>query len=40
MDHTAAFYLLDGKGESRVLANNTLGADALAHDIQALLKAQ
>ncbi|MBO9354258.1 redoxin domain-containing protein [Bordetella petrii] len=37
MDHTAAFYLLDGKGESRVLANNTIGADALAHDIKALL---
>jgi protein SCO1/2 len=38
MDHTAAFYLLDGKGESRVLANNNIGVDALAHDIQALLK--
>ncbi|CAB3721508.1 SCO family protein [Achromobacter kerstersii] len=38
MDHTAAFYLLDGKGESRVLANNNLGVDALTHDIQALLK--
>ena len=38
MDHTAAFYLLDGKGESRVLANNTLGADALAQDIRTLLK--
>ena len=25
MDHTAAFYLLDGKGESRVLANNNIG---------------
>lgn len=37
MDHTAAFYLLDGKGESRVLANNTIGAEALAHDIKALL---
>lgn len=37
MDHTAAFYLFDGHGESRVLANNTLGADALAHDIKALL---
>lgn len=38
MDHTAAFYLLDGKGESRVLANNNIGVDALVHDIQALLK--
>ena len=37
MDHTAAFYLLDGKGESRVLANNNIGVDALVHDIQALL---
>ena len=39
MDHTAAFYLLDGKGESRVLANNNIGVDALVHDIQALLRA-
>lgn len=37
MDHTAAFYLIDGKGESRVLANNTIGVDALVHDIKALL---
>ncbi|OZI77178.1 SCO family protein [Bordetella genomosp. 12] len=37
MDHTAAFYLIDGKGESRVLANNTLGAQALANDIKLLL---
>lgn len=37
MDHTAAFYLLDGKGEARVLANNNIGADNLAHDIKALL---
>ena len=37
MDHTAAFYLFDGKGESRVLATNTAGAEALAHDIKALL---
>lgn len=37
MDHTAAFYLIDGKGESRVLANNTLGVDALTQDIKALL---
>lgn len=38
MDHTAAFYLFDGKGEARVLANNNIGADALAHDIKALLQ--
>ncbi|WP_144629770.1 SCO family protein [Bordetella genomosp. 13] len=37
MDHTAAFYLMDGKGEARVLANNNVGADALVHDIKALL---
>ena len=37
MDHTAAFYLFDGKGESRVLANNTIGVDALVQDIKALL---
>lgn len=38
MDHTAAFYLLDGKGQSRVLANNNIGVDALAHDIRVLLE--
>ncbi len=37
MDHTAAFYLIDGKGESRVLTNNTLGAQALANDIKLLV---
>lgn len=37
MDHSAPFYLLDGKGEARVLAGNTIGADALVHDIRALL---
>jgi len=37
MDHTAAFYLLDKQGEARVLANNTAGVDALAHDIRQLL---
>ncbi|SAI66320.1 electron transport protein [Bordetella ansorpii] len=36
MDHTAAFYLIDGKGDARVLANNNIGAEALAHDIKAL----
>ncbi|WP_313623920.1 SCO family protein [Achromobacter sp.] len=38
MDHTAAFYLMDGKGESRVLVNNNVGADGLTQDIKALLK--
>lgn len=37
MDHTAAFYLFDGEGESRVLANSTIGVDAMVHDIKALL---
>lgn len=38
MDHTAAFYLLDTKGEARVLASNTAGVDVLVHDIKALLE--
>ena len=37
MDHTAAFYLFDGKGDSRVLANSTIGVDAMVHDIKLLL---
>lgn len=37
MDHTAAFYILDQEGSARVLANNTIGAPALEHDIKALL---
>ncbi|AZY50601.1 SCO family protein [Bordetella avium] len=37
MDHTAAFYLIDGKGESRVLANSNLGVPALTNDIKLLL---
>lgn len=37
MDHTGAFYLLDGKGDARVLANSTIGADAMVHDIKMLL---
>ncbi|HTK01456.1 MAG TPA: SCO family protein [Bordetella sp.] len=37
MDHSAAFYLLDGKGEARVLAGNGSDVDSLAHDIKALL---
>jgi protein SCO1/2 len=37
MDHTAAFYLFDAKGEARVLAGHNSSADDLAHDIKALL---
>jgi protein SCO1/2 len=37
MDHSAAFYLLDGKGEARVLAGNGSDVDTLTHDIKALL---
>jgi protein SCO1/2 len=37
MDHSAAFYLLDGKGEARVLASNGTDTAALVHDIKALL---
>ncbi|HEY0293987.1 MAG TPA: SCO family protein [Bordetella sp.] len=37
MDHTAAFYLFDGKGEARVLASHSSSADDLAQDIKALL---
>jgi protein SCO1 len=40
MDHTAAFYLFDRNGESRVLANNSVGGQALVHDIRALLNAK
>ncbi len=38
MDHSASFYLLDRKGEARVLLSNNAGAAAIAHDIKALLK--
>ena len=38
MDHTAAFYLFDTKGEARVLANHDASADSLVHDIKILLK--
>jgi protein SCO1/2 len=37
MDHSAAFYLLDGKGEARVLASNGTDTASLVHDIKALL---
>lgn len=38
MDHTASFYLIDPKGESRVLLSNNAGAQTIAHDIGLLLK--
>ena len=38
MDHSASFYLMDAQGESRVLLNNSIGAAAIAHDIQRLLR--
>ncbi len=38
MDHSASFYLMDAQGESRVLLNNSVGAAAIAHDIQRLLR--
>ncbi len=38
MDHSANFYLLDVKGESRVLLANNAGAENIAHDIRALLR--
>ncbi|MGN6581467.1 MAG: SCO family protein [Bordetella sp.] len=38
MDHTAAFYLFDTRGEARVLAKHDASADDLAHDIKLLLK--
>lgn len=38
MDHSASFYLLDAQGESRVLLNNNIGAAAIAHDVQRLLR--
>jgi cytochrome oxidase Cu insertion factor (SCO1/SenC/PrrC family) len=38
LDHSSSFYLLDPKGEARVLVSNTAGVAALVHDIQLLLK--
>jgi protein SCO1/2 len=38
MDHSASFFLMDAQGESRVLLNNNIGAAAIAHDIQLLLR--
>ena len=38
MDHTASFYLIDPKGESRVLLNNNAGAKAIVHDVGLVLR--
>jgi len=38
MDHSSSFYLLDKKGEARVMLSSTVGAAAVAHDIEALLR--
>jgi protein SCO1/2 len=38
MDHSSSFYLLDKKGEARVLLNSAVGASAVAHDIEMLLR--
>jgi protein SCO1/2 len=38
MDHSSSFYLLDPKGDARVLFSNTAGIAAIAHDIKLLLK--
>jgi protein SCO1/2 len=37
MDHSAAFYLIDAKGEARSLVTPSKGKAALLHDIKALL---
>jgi protein SCO1/2 len=37
MDHSTSFYLLDQKGEPRVLLSSQAGAAAIAHDVKALL---
>lgn len=38
MDHTAAFYLFDPKGQARVLVDHDASAADLEHDIKILLK--
>ncbi|MDN3987756.1 SCO family protein [Zwartia vadi] len=38
MDHSSSFYLLDKKGEARVMLNSTIGASAVAQDIETLLR--
>jgi len=37
MDHTAAFFLLDARGQARVLTRANLGVAALVHDLRLLL---
>ncbi len=37
MDHSTSFYLLDQNGKARVLISNQAGANAIAHDVKALL---
>jgi len=37
MDHTAAFFLLDTKGQARVLTRANLGVAAIVHDLRLLL---
>jgi len=39
MDHTAAFFLLDGQGDARVLTRSNAGTRALTHDLKLLLSA-
>ncbi len=38
VDHSTSFYLMDTQGESRVLLSNNIGAAAIAHDVQRLLR--
>ena len=38
MDHSSSFYLLDPKGDARVLVSKTAGTAVLARDIKLLLK--
>lgn len=38
MDHSSSFYLLDKKGDARVMLSSTAGAAAVAHDLEALLR--
>jgi protein SCO1/2 len=38
MDHSSSFYLLDKKGDARVMLNSTVGAATVAHDIELLLR--
>ena len=38
MDHSAGLFLFDTQGRIRVYANNSQGADVVAHDLRELLK--